>query len=764
MSAKERFREESLRWVFVPLSLIVPLVVVSYVFVQGNAAVPELRIDALERGVVREVIRGGGAERVGVRVGDVIRAVNGTPLESYDVVRRDRWVEVGEFAELRIERDGRLFTLRVPFVPVSWLARPEMLSAIGVALAFWAASTLLLWRRLYCAEVRLLFCLAQAVAIGNLLPPLGFLNWYHRSNALCTLSIISIGLSAPLLFHHHITFPVPLGTPRQRRWVLFAFYGAVVVAAAAYVAVANEWLIEAVAVIRLAVACFGLELLAAIAVAVYVYFRRATADHRRRLRVTVAGVFLASLASAGLYAAPAGLRGVTPVPEWVVRLLLLVPLLGYVYGVVRQDLFGIDRLLNRALVYGFLSVGLFAFYLGPLLLVDRIFDGTVLARTVVVAGLTLLIGLSFNWTRTRVQRFVDRLFYGGWYDYPAVVETVSDALAGSLRRDQLTTVLTDRVPHLMHLDQASLWIGEPEDAATAGEQSQKRCFPLRFRGCVRGMWTVGTREDGDPLSVVDRRILATLARQAEIALSNVLLVETLQDQLEEIHASRENVTRAQRRLLHSREEERTRLARDLHDGPIQALVGLKLELGLVLDSHIERRSRVALALEEIRGEVDALLAELRRVCAQLRPPILDTLGLGVAVQALAEGWSAEHGTPVELELPADDVLRLLDDNVTVNLYRIAQETLNNVARHAAAQLVKIELAPEDQALVLAIEDDGRGFVVPDDFGDLTAQGHFGLAGIEERVDLIGGSWAVASAPGEGTEIRIVLPLPPHAFE
>ena len=763
-STKKRFREESLRWSFVPLSLVVPLVVVSYVFVQGSTAVPELRIDALERGVVREVIQGGGAEQVGIRSGDVLRAVNGIPFESYDVARRERRVGAGESARLRVERDDRLFTVRVPFVPVARVASPDILGAAGVALGFWGASAVLLWRRIYRAEVRLLFFLAQTVAIGVLLPPLDFLSWYHCSNLLCTLSIVGIGLSAPLLFHYHITFPVSLGTPRQRRWVLGTFYGAVIAAAATYVAVANEWLFEALAMMRLAVACFGLELLAAIAAAIYVYFHRASADHRRRLRIMVAGVFLASLASTALYIVPAALRGVSLAPEWSVRLFLLVPPLSYVYAVVQEDLFGIDRLLNRALVHVLLSLGLFALYLGSLLLFDRVVNGTLLARTVVMAALTLLVGLSFNWIRTHVQRLVDRLFYGGWYDYPAVVESVSDALAGTLQRDQLTAVLTSCVPDIMHLEEARLWIGEPDEVPSADDQPLQRRFPLRFRGCVRGLWTVGVREDGDPLSAADRRILETLARQAEVALSNVLLVETLHDQLEEIRASRETLTRAQRRLLYSREEERTRLARELHDGPIQVLVGLKLELGLLLDSHIGRRSRVALALEEIRGEVDALLAELRRVCAQLRPPVLDTLGLGVAVQALAGDWSAEQGTPVELELPSDGVLRALDDNVAVNLYRIVQEALNNVARHAAAERVTIELAREDYALILAIQDDGRGFVVPDDFGDVTAQGHFGLAGIEERVYLIGGSWAVASAPGEGTEVRVILQLPPHALE
>jgi signal transduction histidine kinase len=350
---------------------------------------------------------------------------------------------------------------------------------------------------------------------------------------------------------------------------------------------------------------------------------------------------------------------------------------------------------------------------------------------------------------------MDQLFYGGWYDYPAVVETVSDALAGSLQRHQLSAVLTQQVPQLMHLKQARLWIGEPGATPSSGAHSLQRSFPLRFRGRVRGLWTVGPREDGDPFSATDNRILETLARQADIALSNVLLVKALQDQLEQIHASQEILTGTQRRLLHSREEERARLARELHDGPIQMLVGLKLELGLLADTNGAARDDIGEALADARCEVQDLLSALRRICAQLRPPILDTLGLNAAIEALADDWSAEWGVPVEVEVGSDSALQSLDDEVAVNLYRIVQEALSNVARHAEAERVAMCLAQEDRSLILTVTDDGRGFVVPDDFGDLTAAGHFGLAGIGERVHLVGGSWSVASAPGQGTMLRVV---------
>jgi len=225
-------------------------------------------------------------------------------------------------------------------------------------------------------------------------------------------------------------------------------------------------------------------------------------------------------------------------------------------------------------------------------------------------------------------------------------------------------------------------------------------------------------------------------------------VEMVRRQLDEVRAT-------QRRLLRSREEERARLARDLHDGPIQTLVGLNLQLGLLLTGWDKLATTSQEELKAMRTEVRELLAELRQVCAELRPPMLDALGLGAALRALAEEWSAQCGVSVSFDLPPEAALRSLPGEVTVNLYRVVQEALTNVARHAAARLVTIRLAWENARLILTVQDDGRGFVVPATFQSLAAQGHFGLAGIQERVKLIGGTLTVESAPGQGTTVCVV---------
>jgi len=640
-------------------------------------------------------------------------------------------------------------------------------AAIIVVLVFWGTSTLLLLRRFQEGVVRLLFLLAQTSAV-MLLTPLAHPGLHSVPSWLGSLSMVCFYLVAPLLLHFYITFPARLGSPRQRRWGLSLIYELALL-------VALVGRSHTLLGMRLSVSYTILLVILAVVVLTFVYLRRATPDGRRRLRLIVLGTILATVPPILFYLLPLVTGADSRMPEWLTGLFLTLAPLSYLYATAHHNLFGIDRLLNRALVYALLSLGIFGLYLGPLLLLYRLLPDNLLPQTLVIACLTLLMGLSFNWARIQVQRLVDHLFYGGWYDYPGVVETISDALTRSLEREHLAEVLSRQVPKMMQLRAGQLWISErgqalterashprvqrpaepadpsgvsPADPPVVSPAEPRMQFPLAFQGKVRALWTVGPRRDGEDFTASDRRILETLARQAQVALGNVLLVEALRRQLAEIRAM-------QHQLLRSREDERARLARDLHDGPIQALVGLNLQLGLLL---IPVEGDNVLPLEDLkamRGEVRELLVELRQVCAELRPPMLDTLGLGAALCALTDEWSAQCGVTVNLELPPDATLRPLPDETVVNLYRVVQEALSNTARHAAAQRVIIQLAWEASRLTLTISDDGRGFVVPDAYHNLAAQGHFGLVGMQERVALISGTWSVESTPGRGTTLRVV---------
>jgi signal transduction histidine kinase len=479
-------------------------------------------------------------------------------------------------------------------------------------------------------------------------------------------------------------------------------------------------------------------IIAALMIMGHVYLRRATATDRRRLRLIVIGALLAAIPAIFFYLLPDILRLPRRLPLWVVGPFTVIAPASYLYAILRHNLFGIDRLLNRTLVYVILSLVILILFISPYLVIYRLLQGDPLFEILLVVGLALLIGISFDWTRTRVQRLVDRIFYGGWYDYPGVVETISDALARCIAREQLTEVLTRQAPALMRLKEGQLWIGSPAEAPSQQVDRAQLEWQLSFQGERRGLWIVAPRRDGEDFSENDYRILKTIASQAETALGNVLLIETLRRQLTDIR-------QIQRQLLRSREDERARLARDLHDGPLQVLVGMNMQLGMLLSSPAPISSTptgegqgIRELIQPMRDEVRTLLSELRQVCTELRPPMLDTLGLGAALRALAEEWSGQTGLEIHLDLPEDVSLRRLSGEVAVNLYRVAQEALSNVARHAAARQVTLSLAWDSDRLEMTIRDDGMGFILPDTSDALTADGHYGLAGMQERMELIGG--------------------------
>jgi len=160
------------------------------------------------------------------------------------------------------------------------------------------------------------------------------------------------------------------------------------------------------------------------------------------------------------------------------------------------------------------------------------------------------------------------------------------------------------------------------------------------------------------------------------------------------------------------------------------------------------------SLKEMRAEVRRLSSELRQVCAELRPPMLDTLGLGAALRTLVTEWSDQNAVETQLNVSPDSALRSLPGEVAVNFYRVAQEALSNISKHAQARHVDISLLCEEDQLMMTIQDDGLGFRAPVTLHDLTAQSHFGLAGMRERIGLIGGEWSLKSTPGHGTIVRV----------
>ena len=201
------------------------------------------------------------------------------------------------------------------------------------------------------------------------------------------------------------------------------------------------------------------------------------------------------------------------------------------------------------------------------------------------------------------------------------------------------------------------------------------------------------------------------------------------------------------------EEERARLARELHDDTLQSLIALNQRIHLALLTKTEDSDKKNLL--EIQHITENTIQDLRRVTRALRPIYLEDLGLTSALEMLARETQNLHGLQVEFE--RDGLERRLDENVELALYRIVQESLSNVVRHANAKFLSVSISFTDADVCVEVSDSGKGFVVPDSPSAFAPSGHYGLLGIFERAELIRAKLSIQSKPGVGTKIAVTLP-------
>jgi signal transduction histidine kinase len=728
------------------LILAVPALVVYDILYQLNTPTMDFYLDDPESSTVQNVIIGGKSYDAGLETGDVILTVDDIQFKNWPAP------QIGRTHVFTIERRGDQISLPIEAVRIISVNFPSLFSAIFVAAIYWSVGAFLFLRKFWNHEIRILYLFSQAVAI-TILFPLSFQSPWSPPDFGINVSRASLCFVAPLFLHFSVSYPIKFGRPGWRIVSLALIYGLAFLLFLSWMRHTFPDRSPVILYTSSIVAC-------ATVIILYVYQYRASLEGRRRTRIiilaTIATVFLPLI----LYLIPKAAHSSMILPEWAAGLFLILAPVSYFFTTVHYNLFGIDRLVNRTLVYTVLSFGILIIYLLPFLFLYRFLPDDIYFQIIIIFSLTVWIGWTFTAMRTRAERLVDRFIYGSWYDYPAVIEVISDHLAHSDTRSQIIDVLTNQMQALMRLSNSNLWISDSQKKLPP-LPSLKAAFRYQFQTEVPAQWTVDSHTDGDDLSESDQRILRTIAQQAEIALNHALAIEVLQNQLAEINASREVLAQTQRQLLRSREEERSRLARDLHDSPIQSLVGVNIQIGLLLNQKGNRKTQVQ-ALTEMRSEIRQVSDDLRRVCADLRPPMLDSLGLSSALHSLASEWSAQSGTEVQLDLCPDADLKQLPGEVSVNYYRVAQEALANIKKHAKAQKVEFQLAWISGKLKMSIRDNGAGFDAPDTLHGLTSRSHFGLAGMKERINLIGGEWSINSETGKGTVVRVVWPADENA--
>lgn len=293
-------------------------------------------------------------------------------------------------------------------------------------------------------------------------------------------------------------------------------------------------------------------------------------------------------------------------------------------------------------------------------------------------------------------------------------------------------------------------------------QPLTRLIPLRHQGAhgtqVKRFGQTGTtsRRMGDGTVLNGRRAngeefpLEASISQLDTAHGKLYTV-ILRDVSERVRASEELSAFAS--AAHAiRESEKTRIARELHDELAQSLTAIKMDATWIREALPGDSVAVRDKLDDMLGLLDTTVAATRRIASDLRPLLLDDLGLGPAIQWLTHNFSQRHGVPCRLSL--DEEVELGEPYATA-VFRIVQESLVNVAKHSGASQVEVRVARTATAVVLEVKDNGAGFSpeAPRKAGSL------GLMGLRERARLLQGTVDIDTAPGRGTQIRVSIPVP-----
>ncbi len=419
-------------------------------------------------------------------------------------------------------------------------------------------------------------------------------------------------------------------------------------------------------------------------------------------------------------------------------------------AILRYRLYDIERIINRTLVYGTLTamvVGSYALVVGASgVLLQSSVGGSFLVPVVA----TGLIAVLFTPVRNRLQRAVNRLMYGERDDPYAVLSRLGERLETALAPEVALQTVVETVTQALKVPYSAIALKRENDFVTTAEfgapAGEPIVLPLAHHSEEVGRLVVSPRSPGEEFSSTDLKLLEDLARQAGTA----------------AHAARltADLKRSRERLVTAREEERRRLRRDLHDGLGPTLGGLTLGLDAARSSLVKDPETADAVLSELKAQTRDAVGDIRRVVHGLRPPALDDLGLVDAIRQQAarhgpltgnapEAADRVKGPVFSLEAPGE--LPSLPAAVEVACYRIAQEAITNVSRHAGARNCRVRISPDEDALSLEVADDGVG--IPEG-----RQAGVGLSSMRERVEELGGTLAVEAVSTGGTRVLARLPL------
>ena len=485
-------------------------------------------------------------------------------------------------------------------------------------------------------------------------------------------------------------------------------------------------------------------------------YRRAAQFERQQIRwLAFLGVFLGivllismGLFSTGIVSDDSVASGVAFF-TFIFGVFLGIPAVSGI-AILRHGLWDLDVVVKKTVQYGLLvagfvaAVALLAFLL-PLLVFGL--GGSPVDIPMIVIG--ALLGVGFILVRSRAQGWANRIVYGKRSTPYEVLSEFAERVGGTYSTEDVLPRMAQLLGEASGARTARVWLrvgnqmraeaSWPADADAAAlvpapsdrlPDFDDLAFEVRHQGELLGALTVAPAPD-DPMNPTKEKLIRDMAAQAGLVLRNVGLIEDLRE--------------SRRRIVSAQDERARTLERNIHDGAQQQLVALSVKLRLAAGL-VERDPSKALAmLDELQAQTTETLEDLRDLARGIYPPLLADKGLPAALEAQA------RKSVVPVTVHPDGVGRYRQD-VESAVYFCCLEALNNVAKYAEASVVEIRLTQSEAELRFVVADDGRGF-------DTSSRGAgTGLQGMADRLDAIGGTLEVASAPGAGTTIVGRLPI------
>jgi signal transduction histidine kinase len=780
------------------------------IFFRVNFPDPGVQI-ATNTGIIQNLETNGFLEQAGFQTGDQMVSVAGRAWRDVSNVYGNAHAQETITWELVREKQLTHITTNLP--ALSWSQRLRNSIPLLVALFYWGIATVLWLYNPQHKTIRHFFLLSQLVAL--ILAGGGLETFSVRFGGY--LYFVALIAVIPVTIHFFATFPKRYESRLIRR-LIFASYGIALLFIARFILqlfqhasprLGNVW--------RLMLqGYFFVSLLFAVMLFFYRWFKTPP-QVRQRQRLIVAGMLASLLPFLFFYLLPNLLNSTLLISQnWLFLSLIFLPL-AVAYALHSGEVGTIDWFLNRTLVHVLLFGLMAGLYAGLFWLLNTFFPKTREASLLVATILAVSLAVLFSPLHRILQYWVDQIFYRGWYDYRSVVEQTGQQLVHAERPQELAQVLLENVTTTMKLrcacfvlpqsdtnESGSLFIHAPKgcplqnfetlqisisppfyqalqtpttilETATLRQRipvSQLSEMEKTLVQCPHAqLWIpsrlpdespapeapaeliIGPKQSNEAFSEEDRTILTTLARQTALVIKNLRLLIQLQQREKELMHLYKNLTFV-------RENERKRIARELHDDIIQ---NIHVIYRSIKDRHVLHPEQAEASLEKSAQRLKQTMNDVRRICNDLRPATLEVLGLTDAIRSQCDRFNERSNTTINFYVEGDSEI-LLPEQTENMLFRIFQEALWNAEKHAHANQIDVRLTfPEknqgqsNATVQLIVQDDGQGMKALPRFDDLLERRSYGLLNMQERAAMVGGALQFWSQWGKGVRIEVTVP-------